>query len=84
MMHGKIDPYLECISMRGQASPASSEDEEEDEETGTTTRCDELKPSVPVLDEQQISAIAVLERCKSNYQQKQVIAAYTHTYDNGQ
>lgn len=65
MLRGRIDPYLECISMRGQlgAEGAAGED--------AGKRCDEMKPAVPALDEQQVSPIAVLERCKSNYQQKQ-------------
>lgn len=63
MMASKIDPYLECISMHGQLEPSSFSEQE--------ARCDEIKPSVAVLDAQQVSPIAVLERCKSNYQQKQ-------------
>ena len=63
MTQGKVDPYLECISMRGQSTDTDI--------TAQSERCDQIKPSVPVLDEQQISAIAVIERCKSNYQQKQ-------------
>ncbi len=63
MTSKKIDPYLECISMRGQQVADAKEEQQE--------RCDQIKPSVSILDEQQVSAIAVIERCKSNYQQKQ-------------
>lgn len=76
---GSIDKYLECMSMRSQI-PQTSEDE--DIET-VQKRCDELKPRVSVLDyDQQVSAIAVLERCKSNYQQKQWDAGAFLLYDH--
>lgn len=73
MMRGKIDPYLECISMRGQAG-ASVDDLENlkkllDDDADAI--CEKKKPKVAALDSQQVSPIAVLERCKSNYQQKQ-------------
>jgi hypothetical protein len=37
----------------------------------TDASCEDIRPEVPQLESQQVSAIAVLERCKSNYQQKQ-------------
>jgi hypothetical protein len=72
-LKGKIEPYLECISMRGQLGAAVDSEENEEMLTSESVeeRCDELKPKVTLLDEQQVSPIAVLERCKSNYQQKQ-------------
>jgi hypothetical protein len=73
-LQGKIDPYLECISMRSQLN--MEEDEESVEE-----RCDKLKPKIPEIERQQVSAIAVLERCKSNYQQKQWDAGAFLLYD---
>ncbi len=72
---GKVDRYLECISKRGQVVASTEEDEDSGEP------CPNLKPSVPVLDSQQVSAIAVLERCKSNYQQKQWDAGAYVLYD---
>lgn len=77
MTRGKIDPYLECISMRGQLQGGEEDGASMDTEQ---KRCDQIKPSVPALDQQQASAIAVLERCKSNYQQKQVIQCHAHTH----
>ncbi len=55
--------YLECISMRGQAEPTTTagvDEEEEELDLTAEEMCISLKPSVPVLDDQQISAIAVL------------------------
>jgi hypothetical protein len=66
-LRGKIDTYLECVSKRGQLNAAVDDGEEEDD----GEPCEALRPSVPHLEAQQVSAIAVLERCKSNYQQKQ-------------
>ncbi len=70
MLKGKVDPYLECISERGNVNSAvdnktNIKDLLDDE------NCNKIRPSVPELEEQQVSSIAVLERCKSNYQQKQ-------------
>ena len=74
-LSGKVDRYLECISKRGQVVSEQEEGEDDGEP------CPNLKPSVPVLDSQQVSAIAVLERCKSNYQQKQWDAGAYVLYD---
>jgi hypothetical protein len=62
--------YLECISRRGQLN-AAVDDESNEEDLLTDASCEDIRPEVPQLDAQQISGIAVLERCKSNYQQKQ-------------
>ncbi len=82
-LRGKVDRYLECISRRGQldssSSPAGSGGDNDD--GGEDQVCSALKPSVPVLDSQQVSPIAVLERCKANYQQKQWDAGAYVLYD---
>jgi hypothetical protein len=49
--------------MRGQAEPTTTagvDEEEEELDLTAEEMCISLKPSVPVLDDQQISAIAVL------------------------
>lgn len=70
MLRGLIDPYLECISMRGQVG-AAPDDTDNIEDLLDGENCGRIRPVVGTLDDQQVSAIAVLERCKSNYQQKQ-------------
>ncbi len=68
--------------MRGQLNSAV-----EDESSGAfdgSKRCSNLCPKVPVLDEQQISPIAVLERCKSNCQQKRWDAGAFLLYERGE
>lgn len=70
MLRGLVDPYLECISMRGQVG-AAPDDSENIEDLLEGENCAKIRPLVGTLDSQQVSAIAVLERCKSNYQQKQ-------------
>ena len=70
MLKGKVDPYLECISERGQIG-ASVDSKANIEQLLDGESCESIKPRAPELDTQQVSPIAVLERCKSNYQQKQ-------------
>jgi hypothetical protein len=77
-----VDQYLECISMRGQLN--SAVDDESSGAFDDSERCSNLRPKVPVLDEQQISPIAVLESCKSNYQQKQWDAGAFLLYERGE
>jgi hypothetical protein len=62
--------YLECISRRGQLN-AAVDDESNTEDLLSDAACEDIRPEVSLLESQQVSAIAVLERCKSNYQQKQ-------------
>ena len=81
-LEGKIDPYLECMSKRGQLNAAADSEENEEQLLSDDERCEDLKPAVPALDSQQIGAIAVLERCKSNYQQKQWDAGAFLLYNN--
>jgi hypothetical protein len=74
MLQGKIDPYLECISMRGQLG--ASVDAESNNisaffDDDAREGCFKIRPYIETFENQQVSAIAVLERCKSNYQQKQ-------------
>ena len=72
-LDGKVDKYLECISMRGQlgATVDSVENARILLDDDAEASCEKIRPLVPALDAQQVSPIAVLERCKSNYQQKQ-------------
>jgi hypothetical protein len=52
-----LDFYLECISSvgTGEAEPVSGEN------------CETFKPTIPQLEMQGVSSIAVLTRCKANY-----------------
>lgn len=75
-LRGKVDRYLECISRRSQLVDSGENDDFDPNEP-----CTALKPSVPALDSQQVSPIAVLERCKANYQQKQWDAGAFVLYD---
>lgn len=73
-LRGKVDPYLECISMRGQLD--ATVDSEANNFSAffdgkAMEECYKIRPYVAALSDQQVSPIAVLERCKSNYQQKQ-------------
>lgn len=66
---GTIDEYLTCISKMQVG--ISSDD--------PSVSC--RKPSVPLIDEQGISVISVIERCRSNYQQMQWDAGAFMLYD---
>lgn len=66
---GTIDKYLRCISELEQ--PRENADDIEP--------C--VKPSVPEIDEQGVSVITVIERCRANYQQMQWDAGAFMLYD---
>jgi hypothetical protein len=76
MGNGRIDTYLECVSMLDAQSYMNlyefldSVDDVNPMDV-LLKHCKLYKPIVPILEQQQVSSIAVLERCKSNYQQKQ-------------
>jgi hypothetical protein len=55
---GRMDTYLRCIS---RTSQLGNFDED----------CNALKPTDPFMTGQQTSLIAVFQRCKANYQQRQ-------------
>lgn len=50
-LHGRIDPYLECISMRAQLN---ANPDESNLDADTLQQCENIRPTVPVLDEQQV------------------------------
>jgi hypothetical protein len=59
---GNIDRYLRCISKL-------QEPQQQDGGAGSVEACE--KPIVPEIDGQGVSVIAVIERCRANYQQMQ-------------
>lgn len=69
---GTIDAYLQCISQMQVGTAAAAE-------SGPPAAC--RKPTVPSIDEQGVSVISVIERCKSNYQQMQWDAGAFMLYD---
>lgn len=68
---GAIDQYLLCISQLQAGSSSSS---------SSSTRCE--APTIPEIEEQGVSSISVIERCKSNYQQKQWDVGSFMLYDS--
>lgn len=58
----RMDAYLRCISRTNQNVTSLSQ---------TAGDCKNLEPVVLNLKKQQVSAIAVFQRCKANFQQKQ-------------
>ena len=60
---GTIDRYLLCISETNAGMQQQQQPEEQE------VRCE--KPTIAAIEEQSVSTISVIERCKSNYQQMQ-------------
>ncbi len=82
MGDGKIDIYLECVSAYRVQDYLKVDLDEIDSIDQINEECSRMMPKVPILEQQMVSSIAVVERCKSNYQQKQWDVGAFMLYDS--